>query len=40
MILRNERTAADTAIQRLFKTIEAELVALKDSDLEKRLAGH
>ena len=38
--LRNERTAADTAIQRLFESIEAGLVDSKDKDLKKRLAGH
>ena len=38
--LRNERTAADTAIQRLFESIEAGLVDPKDKDLKKRLAGH
>ena len=38
--LRNERTAADTAIQRLFESIEAGLVDPNDKDLKKRLAGH
>ena len=38
--LRNERTGADTAIQRLFEAIEAELIDPKDKDLKKRLAGH
>ncbi len=38
--LRNERTAADTAIQRLFETIEAGLIDPKDKDLKKRLADH
>ena len=38
--LRAERTAADTAIQRLFESIEAGLVDPKDKDLKKRLAGH
>ncbi len=38
--LRNERTAAEIAIQRLFESIEAGLVDPKDKDLKKRLAGH
>lgn len=38
--LRNERTAAETAIQRLFESIEAGLLDPKDKDLKKRLAGH
>ena len=38
--LRNERTAAETAIQRLFGSIEAGLVDPTDKDLKKRLAGH
>lgn len=38
--LRNERTAAETAIQRLFESIEAGLVDPTDKDLKKRLAGH
>ncbi len=38
--LRNERTAAETAIQRLFESIEAGLVDATDKDLKKRLAGH
>ena len=38
--LRNERTAAETAIQRLFESIEAGLVDPKDKDLKKRLAAH
>lgn len=38
--LRNERTAAETAIQRLFESIEAGLVDPKDKDLKKCLASH
>ncbi|WP_454598140.1 hypothetical protein [Qipengyuania sp. SM2507] len=38
--LRNERTAAEMAIQRLFESIEAGLVDPNDKDLKKRLAGH
>ena len=40
VVLRNERTAAETAIQRLFGSIEAGLVDPTDKDLKKRLAGH
>ena len=38
--MRNERTAAEGAIQRLFESIETGLVDPKDKDLKKRLAGH
>lgn len=38
--LRNERTAAETAIQRLFESIEAGLLDPKDKDLKTRLSGH
>ena len=38
--LRNERTAVEMAIQRLFESIEAGLVDPTDKDLKKRLAGH
>jgi len=38
--LRNERNAAETAIQRLFESIEAGLIDPKDKDLKKRLASH
>ncbi|TXC68852.1 hypothetical protein FSZ31_07750 [Sphingorhabdus soli] len=38
--LRIERTAAETAIQRLFESFEAGLVDPKDKDLKKRLASH
>lgn len=38
--LRNERTAADTAIKRLFESIEAGLIDPKDKDLKARLTEH